>query len=843
MRIRMRHWRIIALVALVGEGMLAPLAGVSPVHARAAFSATSRGDQPSLTAHHAAVMMHHTVVAIRSGSGASAPATAPTMTTASGTPIASPGVSDTATNIVTPTAAASTPVASSTPATVSGAATVMPTTSAAGATVTPTTSATTDAYTPTVPLAGTPTPATTTARLLVQRIAAMRIQAAATGAPVPTITAVLFSGSAANPTITITGVGFGSPSAPETPGCAGFITNNGSVYPDLALGDDDPTHGFYAGGPGSCIGLVNLSYSDTRISYQFGSGYANFRGLYTLGQGDSYSLGVKGASFCGSVDYSGQPAANTCSPAPTPIVGGGTVAWHPHQSVRFAAGLDASVDLADGHVDVSAADLSIPGRGPDLTLAHVWDSNLAQAGVTSTAGQGWVDNLTPQMGGSLTGVVTYQDDSGATWPFTYTGSLGATGPYTTYSTPPGLPWQLTASTAGYTLTDILTSETLTFDAQGRYRADTDAYGNANTLSYGSSGPTSEANSGGRALAFSYQNGLLADTQSPLWQSSGGARGQHVAYGYNGAGQLTTLTWGAGTSDALTATFGYSGTQLTTVTTGANHQWTLGYDAQGRLATITSPASGQVGQAGYTPSYTTAFSYTTGQTQVVRGYGADGALTTTYTLDGQGEATAVQDGRGDTTRTTYDQDHDVLTRTDANNNTTSYTYAYVGPNGSTGLVTQTVAPPIRAYTPLNGALTPSITTNRYDPATYDLLETDKPEGGVTMYQYDGHHAVITTTELLAVVPAYSCPQFAVATAQRHALVASQPRHASVAAAGTACRDSFTWRGSVTGYDAYGERVAATDGRGVDVANTHNTTPDPQGITPTVQLDPAAASYTR
>jgi len=72
---------------------------------------------------------------------------------------------------------------------------------------------------------------------------------------------------------------------------------------------------------------------------------------------------------------------------------------------------------------------------------------------------------------------------------------------------------------------------------------------------------------------------------------------------------------------------------------------------------------------------------------------------------------------------------------------------------------------------------------------------------------------------------------------------QPRRASVTAAGTACRYSFTWRGSVTGYDAYGERIAATDGRGVDVTDTHNTTPDPQGITPAVQLDPAAASYTR
>jgi len=190
---------------------------------------------------------------------------------------------------------------------------------------------------------------------------------------------------------------------------------------------------------------------------------------------------------------------------------------------------------------------------------------------------------------------------------------------------------------------------------------------------------------------------LADAQSPLWQSSGGAQGQHVAYGYNDAGQLTTTTWGAGTSDALTATFGYSGTQLTTVTTGANHQWTLGYDAQGRLATITSPASGQVGQAGYTPSYTTAFSYTAGQTQVIRGYGADGALTTTYTLDGQGEATSVADGLNDTTRMTYDQDHDVINVTDALNNTTTDAYQYVGPNGSIGLITQTIAPPIQPLT--------------------------------------------------------------------------------------------------------------------------------------------------
>jgi hypothetical protein len=44
--------------------------------------------------------------------------------------------------------------------------------------------------------------------------------------------------------------------------------------------------------------------------------------------------------------------------------------------------------------------------------------------------------------------------------------------------------------------------------------------------------------------------------------------------------------------------------------------------------------------------------------------------------------------------TYDADHDVLTSTDANGNVTTNSYQYVGPNGSTGLLTQTVRPPIR-----------------------------------------------------------------------------------------------------------------------------------------------------
>jgi len=486
----------------------------------------------------------------------------------------------------------------------------------------------------------------------------------------------------------------------------------------------------------------------------------------------------------------------------------GSIPWHSHHMVRMGEGLSASVDLVDGHIDVTAADMHIPGRGPDLTVRHTWDSALAASGATTPAGQGWVSSLTPSMGGTLTGVVIYTDTTtGATWPFTYTGSVADTGPYTTYRTPPGLPWQLTTSTGGYTLTNVLTSEQMTFDGQGRLQADRDSYGNSNTLSYGADGVTRETNSGGRALAFSYANGLLTDAQSPLWQSSGGSQGQHVAYGYTG-NQLTSLTWGVGTTDAVTATFGYSGTELTSVTTPytqATHMWTINYDGAGRVTSIVSPPADTAGPGG-TPTDATVLFYDATGAQVVDGANTTSPLTTTYTFDGQGEPITVTDGLDHNTFYTYDADHDVLTTTDANNHTTTNDYAYVGPNGNIGLITQTVQPMIQPDSPIAAPEAPT-TQYYYDPTTHDRTETLLPNGGMTLYRYDAHHGVIATMQ------AVDNPNGDITLT--------------------------SWRGVITQYDQYGERVSTTDGRGVVVS------PNPTEINhlPTgVQLESNAASYT-
>ncbi len=516
------------------------------------------------------------------------------------------------------------------------------------------------------------------------------------------------------------------------------------------------------------------------------------------------------------------------SPAPPlPTMSAGSVAWHPHHAVHLSDGLTANIDAADGHVDVDTGDLRIPGRGRDLTFDHVWDSTLAHEGLTTTVGQGWLSRLTPRIGGDIRAVLTYTDTTGATYPFVYTGAMTATAPYTAYRPPAGEPWQLTASSTAYTLTNFLTGDVRSFDGQGHLLADVDAYGNSNTLSGGPVGPTGETNSGngmpgsGRTLAYTYTNGLLSEVAGPAWQKGGSAvaGSQHVTYAYKNASQLQTVTRGAGTTNASVTRFGYdpTGTQLITITTPGGHAWVVGYTAEGRLASITSPVSGSV------PAYTTAFAYAAGQTVMVEGYGSPAPVTTTYMLDAQGELVAVTDALSDTTSYVYDANHDITSTTDARGNTTAYSYTYVGPSQNVGLLTQRTDPPIAAYTTTNSLVSP-VTTYSYNLTTDDLSEVDSPEGGRTLYGYDGYHSVITTTQLLQSPPSggVGCPQV---VQRNYAQVAARTDVHTL----TSCV-SNTWRASVNQLDQYGEITGTVDGRGVDISGN---------LTPTVTLDPVNA----
>jgi hypothetical protein len=116
-----------------------------------------------------------------------------------------------------------------------------------------------------------------------------------TGAP--TISSVSFTGSAANPTVTISGSNLGSEPAGSSAGCS----TSGDNFPGNSLTFDDTTGSWGAGTGGDCIGLVVSSYTSSQVVYQFGSGYNSYG---TANSGDAYTLTVQGVAFSGTVSYS-----------------------------------------------------------------------------------------------------------------------------------------------------------------------------------------------------------------------------------------------------------------------------------------------------------------------------------------------------------------------------------------------------------------------------------------------------------------------------------------------------------------------------------------------------------
>ena len=118
----------------------------------------------------------------------------------------------------------------------------------------------------------------------------------------PMVTSVQFTGTASNPTVTITGSNFGTipPAAPSSPlSCVPGDTSYD--YGTSGLWFNDPTQGWRAGQIGDCIGLIVNSYTNTQIVYQFGADYSRY-GPVT--NGDAYTLTIWGVSHSGTVAYS-----------------------------------------------------------------------------------------------------------------------------------------------------------------------------------------------------------------------------------------------------------------------------------------------------------------------------------------------------------------------------------------------------------------------------------------------------------------------------------------------------------------------------------------------------------
>jgi hypothetical protein len=112
----------------------------------------------------------------------------------------------------------------------------------------------------------------------------------------PTIDSVSFTGTASDPTVTISGSNLGT----EPPGSPAGCGTTGDNFPGTSLTFNDTTGGWGAGTGGDCIGLLVSSYSSSQVVYQFGSGYDVYG---TANSGDAFSVTVQGATYTGTVTY------------------------------------------------------------------------------------------------------------------------------------------------------------------------------------------------------------------------------------------------------------------------------------------------------------------------------------------------------------------------------------------------------------------------------------------------------------------------------------------------------------------------------------------------------------
>ena len=116
----------------------------------------------------------------------------------------------------------------------------------------------------------------------------------------PSITAVQFSGTAAEPTVSIAGENFGPKPAPEPSEPLTCFAGDTSFDYGTSLHFTDATQGWTAGEIGDCIGLVVSAYTETQIVYRFGAGYSHYGQLTS---GDAYSLVVGSSTHSGAVAY------------------------------------------------------------------------------------------------------------------------------------------------------------------------------------------------------------------------------------------------------------------------------------------------------------------------------------------------------------------------------------------------------------------------------------------------------------------------------------------------------------------------------------------------------------
>jgi RHS repeat-associated protein len=417
------------------------------------------------------------------------------------------------------------------------------------------------------------------------------------------------------------------------------------------------------------------------------------------------------------------------------------------------------VNTGSGNFCQRATDLSIPGRGPALSLQRTYNSFAASS--LGMFGYGWANSYGAHLSIDGSGNVTLYDPLGGNEFFANQSS--------SYSAPSYVSTALVLSGGNYTLTDKHGGK-LVFNSAGQLIQEVDPNGYTTTLAYVSGSLSTVTDPAGRQLTFVYgTNGLVASVND-------GTRTVGYQYGTNPSDPTTYLSL-TQVTDVLggvtTFTYDSSHRMLTAkgpicgATQGCNGLVNV-YDGNGRVSQQTDPV-GHSSSYGYTsawPLFTTTvttplghqdkYDYALGlPLDVVHSADTSMAQTTTYAYDPASlGVSAVTNPNGETSTATYDTKTNVLTTTDSLGNKVTFTYNALSepltmqdPQGITTTLTYDAnGNLLTRSTPLLGTTSNETTSLSYgDGQQGDITAMTDPTNRTWTYTYDANGYPTSSTD--------------------------------------------------------------------------------------------------
>ncbi|WP_242311941.1 DNRLRE domain-containing protein [Bacillus cereus group sp. BfR-BA-01331] len=351
--------------------------------------------------------------------------------------------------------------------------------------------------------------------------------------------------------------------------------------------------------------------------------------------------------------------------------------------------LNGKVNATNGNFIMSEKDITLSGRGPDVSVERTYNSQSKKVGLFGT---GWSSGLEGRILAEANGNLLLISTDGANITFTRTGD-------NTYQAPTGIYLEIKQVSGGYEIKDK--DQTVTFyksgDAQGRIEYTKDKYGNTTTYEYDSQSRLSKVKNASskellvqydennkkvarvigpdnKTITFNYDGDLLVSSTTP--------EGKVYKYGYDNG--LLTSIYDPQHTDAkpYKTSYAYENNRLVKVTDPLGKATTLAYNTDAKEVTLTNPQGRKTvytyNDAG-NPVKTVVDSGRLNLTTTYE-YNANNLVKTTtpknqtesFTYDNNGNVTSATDEMG-TDKFEYNKNNGVVSATDNEDRKTTVAY--------------------------------------------------------------------------------------------------------------------------------------------------------------------------